>query len=340
MMMNKNKLLFLLTSILSVFANAQPVATNNPNEQAVFGTQQTQNKPVNNRPVTLKAKELSRLVKSTMDGNVTAAEMIKEAANRGDTNAALQYGYLAHTGKLPNTGTDYAIAMKAYRKATRQKNNQGQEIGFLGNHLAAYNIGLMYLNGEGVAKNSNEAYRWFKISNDSYQERYTNRVFFPAAIQMAKMLETGTGVTRDDKEAVKLWLSATKENSPDAMLGYAKMVLAGRGTIKNPSVAINYLTRAANKWNIEAMAILANLYAKNTAVDNKTNLVEAGKWYVILSTVDKKYSSKARSVLAKLPETDRKSVQRLANSWLSLHANMPEAFDFNKPLNAEPIKIY
>ena len=81
-------------------------------------------------------------------GDMLYASRLKDAANNGNPWAALQYGYLAHKGQLPGLkAPDYALAYKAYMKAV--KNPDGS---LTGNHLAAYNIGLMYFFGSGQLK--------------------------------------------------------------------------------------------------------------------------------------------------------------------------------------------
>ena len=356
----KTQRLFVLLMIMGFqTAFADPVVrqqTNMPNstEQAIFGTPNYTTAPINNpdeksigKPVNarvvLKHKDLSRLSKMARDGNINAANAIKNAANEGDSNAALQYGYLAHTGKLPSMGTNYAIAMKAYKKAARQKDKNGQELGYLGNHLAAYNIGEMYQQGQGVPQSASEAYRWFKIANEAYQEKNANRSFYPAAVQMARALQSGVGVARDDKAAIQLWQSLMRENVPEAMTQYANMVLAGRGgMIKNPSIAISNYTLAANRWDLEAMQALAVLHTKGDSVAFEANLIESAKWYIILATVNKKkFGGKERAALAKLKnEHERKTVQRIAHNWLTQHATIPEPFDYTVPLSEEPKRYY
>lgn len=326
---------------------AKPEQSNPPTtyEQAVFGTTPQYQapkpqakdiaKPVDSRQI-LTSKDLRRLVKAAQDGNINAANAIKDAANEGDSNAALYYGYLAHTGKLPGLGTNYATAMKAYKKSARQKDKQGQELGYLGNHIATYNIGIMYLQGQGVPQSASEAYRWFRIANESYTEKHPNRVFYPAAIQMARALQTGIGTPRDDKAAVQMWLAAAKEGSPDAMVGYANMVATGRGTIKNPSISFQYYKRATEKWNLEAIEAMAKLTAKGDGISREPNLKESAKWYIILATVKKKFGGKERAALSKLSPKEQKLAKEMALSWLSLHTKIPEPFDYTVPLNEEP----
>ena len=315
----------------------------NPNsaEQAIFGNQSKYNQAQPKQQqehISIESTELKRLFHSVIDdNNVVAADTIKQAANSGNRNASLYYGYLANTGKLPNKGTDFALAMKAYRKASRQKNKQGQEIGFYGNHLATYNIGLMYLNGHGVPKNPTEAYRWFKICNETYKEKNYGDSFFPALVHMARMLQTGLGVPKDDKQAVEFWRLAS-EKSSEAKVAYAKMAIAGQGMPVTMTVAVNKLEEAANQWNQEAILTLIKIYGKGDGLTRKANKVAVAKWYLILSAANKKYKGKANSALSELKPEQQNEARKEANIFLSGHSRLPDTFDYNNPLYQNPKK--
>lgn len=327
--MKKLLLLLILSGFQVTYANP-----NHNIEQAVFGTT-----PQQQRSKNIDGKELKRLFKAAQDGNIAAADTIKNAANAGNRNAALSYGYLAHTGKLPTIGTNYAKAMQAYKKAAKQKNQQGQDVSFYGNHLAAYNIGIMYINGQGVSKNAQEAYRWFQIALDAYQETSHNGShFYPAVVHIAKMLETGKGTARNDKEAIKMWKLAANDNIPDAMLAYAKLAMTGRGTPQNIAIGINYLNRAAEKWNTEAMLLLAKIYEKGDNLSRQADPKITAKWLLILSSIDRRYRGKANTALAKLNKQDQITVRKAVTTFLSTHSNIPEPFDYNKPLYQNPRK--
>ena len=315
----------------------------NATEQAIFGMPNNPANPQNAQPLQPKPKavdsqELKRLFNAAQDGNVVAADKIKQAANNGNRNAALIYGYLAHTGKLPDSGTNYATALKAYKMAARIKDKQGDEIGFYGNHLAAYNIGIMYLNGQGVPKSATEAYRWFKIANDTYLEKSHGEVFYPAAYHIANALQTGVGTPRDDKEAVIVWRKMASQKVPDANLAYAKMAIAGRGMIQNNSIAINQLKLAAEKWNIEAMLLLIKLHEKGDGVTQKPNKVAVAKWYIVLAAASKKYKGKAQSALEALKPEQQQQAKKEAAIFLNTRSTVPDPFDYNAPLFQNPRK--
>ena len=88
-------------------------------------------------------------------GDSLYAAKLRDAANGGNRWASLYYGYLAETGKL-SSRQDMQLALRSYQKAV--KNPDGS---LTGNHLAAYNLGLAYYYGKGVAVDSRNALKWF-----------------------------------------------------------------------------------------------------------------------------------------------------------------------------------
>ncbi|MBR5940839.1 MAG: sel1 repeat family protein [Neisseriaceae bacterium] len=345
--------LLLMMSFQAAWANPDTPQTPpqngvNSTEQAVFGmppnnpanpyAQPQHAKPVQPKPPTIDSKELKRLFNAAQDGNAVAADKIKQAANNNNRNAALLYGYLAHTGKLPEQGTNYATAMKAYKMAARTKDKQGEEIGFYGNHLATYNIGLMYLQGQGVPQSATEAYRWFKIANDTYLEKSHGEVFYPAVYHIATALQTGVGTGRDDKKAVIMWRRMASQKVPEANLEYAKMAIAGRGMIQNHSIAINQLKLAAERWNIEAILLLIKLHEKGDGVTQKPNKVAVAKWYIVLAVASKKYKGKAQSALEALKPEQQQQAKKEAAIFLNTRSTVPDPFDYKAPLFQNPRK--
>ena len=63
----------------------------------------------------------------------------------------------------------------------------------LGDTDAAYNAGVMYLNGRGVAQDDAEAAKWFRMSAEGGDTQ--------AQMILGLMYEIGRGVAQDDAEA-------------------------------------------------------------------------------------------------------------------------------------------
>lgn len=72
-----------------------------------------------------------------------------------------------------------------------------------GNHLAQYNLGVMYYEGYGIPQNYAKALEWFlKAANQNYDEAQRN---------LGVMYYDGNGVERDDVQAY-MWFDIAASN--------------------------------------------------------------------------------------------------------------------------------
>lgn len=78
-----------------------------------------------------------------------------------------------------------------------------------GDASAQYNLGLRYVDGRGVAKDSAEAAKWFRKAAD---QGNANGQF-----ELGYMYENGKGVAKDEVEAVKWYQKAAAQGNADAI---------------------------------------------------------------------------------------------------------------------------
>lgn len=265
------------------------------------------------------------LAKRAENGDTTAALELKNAANGGNRWAAVQYGYLAHTGRLPGLSgrADTATAAKAYRIALKDGG---------GNYLAAYNLGLMYYYGIGMKANGAEALRLFKTAAENYRSKVASRVFWPAEVYTAQILERGYGVAKNEASAAEYWERAAKANAPEGLYGYGMFILNGRGGLQNPYRAYPLLLQAANRWHTGAMVALAQYQGKGDRLRD-ADPVDAAKWWMLAATADKRYTRQAQKAVAALPAAKQQQVHSQVRSWLTTHTTVPKSFDWKKPVN-------
>ena len=279
-------------------------------------------------------EEAKRMYDRFNAGDSMYVTLLRDAANKGNPWASLQYGYLAHQGRIPGSkGPDYALAHKAYMKAV--KNPDGS---LTANHLAAYNLGLLYYFGGGPIKpDGKTALKWFQTANQAFSEQKRSQqqaVFWPAAIYAANILERGhAGVAPDPKRARVYWQRAAAQRDPAALYGYGHSIFR-----ENPYAAVNYYQRAADRWHIGAMVALAHYYAKGDKL-RKADLVQATRWMQIAASVDGRYKGYAQRMMAALPENQQKQVAQSASSWLRRRGIRPEPFPYAAPLNDDPPRI-
>ena len=77
-----------------------------------------------------------------------------------------------------------------------------------GDAKAQYNLGEMYLRGEGVEKDEKEAVKWYRKAAEQNSAL--------AQYDLGQMYEIGLGVEKDEKEAVKWYRKAAEQGDEDA----------------------------------------------------------------------------------------------------------------------------
>ena len=105
---------------------------------------------------------------------------------------------------------DYAIALAKWGRAAQQ-----------GNVTAQFNLGGMYANGQGVARNYKEALRWYQLAAQQGDAE--------AQSNIGLMYSEGEGVAQDYKEAVRWYKLAAKQNKDRAQYNLAIMYYEGKG---------------------------------------------------------------------------------------------------------------
>lgn len=90
---------------------------------------------------------------------------------------------------------------------------------------------------------------------------------------LGAMHEAGTGIAKDEREAVRWYQRGANAGSPHAMTSLGLMLIAGRGAAKDQPEGIRLLKAAADRDHPEAMRRLALLLIEGTALTQ--NLPEA-----------------------------------------------------------------
>lgn len=275
--------------------------------------------------------EAKRMYDRFNGGDMLYAAKLKEAANAGNPWAALQYGYLSHKGRLPGQkAPDYVLAQRAYMKAVKTADS-----GQTGNHLAAYNLGVLYYRGGGnIKKDPAAALRWFKTAMVGYREFKNSKSasFWPAAAHAAQIL-TAYGSKADRAEVRSYWAEALKGNEPTVSAAFAKTVYA-----ENPFTAIRHYKQAADRWHVPSMVALARWYANGDKL-HQADPVQAAAWLLQAAHYDRSHNRLAQTVLSKLNPAQQKKARETAAQWLRTRGLKPVPFDFSSPLNDDPATI-
>lgn len=278
-------------------------------------------------------KDALSLARAAASGSPGAADKLKLDANQGNRWAAMQYGWLAHTGQMPNrVGHDMATAMRAYNLACKIMGENNQIIALTGNQIAAYNAGLACYAGHTGARDPFASIKWFRAASG---EEGGGQAFYPAYVYLARIYEKGEGVPASQIEAYRYWSAAAGQREPVGMYNKGRMLMEGVGTARNYFEGFALLLRAADQWQTDAMYYIAQIYANGTFAHDRSD-VEATKWIQIAATKDERYRKVADQMMAKLSPDDRKKARNGSVNWMRSHMKGPEPFEYTKPINTMP----
>lgn len=178
---------------------------------------------------------------------------VRDRADAGSRDAMMALGGLL----LNNDATGEAEALNWYRKAAEAGDPQGMS-----------NVGSMYFNGRGVAKDEREAARWFRKAMEAGDMQ--------AAALLAFQYGNGQGVPKDEREAARLYRKGAEEGEPQAMLDLGIVYQAGLGVPKDFAEAAYWFRKSAEAGNSAAMANLGTLYHNGAGVEKDAQ--QAAAW--------------------------------------------------------------
>lgn len=175
-----------------------------------------------------------------------------------------------------------------------------------GNPTAEFNLALAYERGEGVAKNPAEAEKWYTKAAES-------------GLPYAEFRLARIAASRDDwKTAVKWLRPAAAQGLPPAqsMLGVAYE--SGHGVRRSEKQAAKWYEAAADHGDILAQSRFAGLYERGDGVDQ--DFKESYFWYAVALRDPKDPTAKQdaeglKRVAARLSPADVADAAQIAKDW-------------------------
>jgi len=138
----------------------------------------------------------------------------------------------------PTAFADFQAGLKAYRAGDHATAARiWQQDAEAGEPAAQRNLGLLYLNGQGVARNPQQAAFWFTRSAD--------QGFAPAAANLADMYLRGRGVPGDRRKAAEYMRIAAEGGLPESQHNMGIFYEHGVGVAKDEDTAVFWYRRAA-----------------------------------------------------------------------------------------------
>ncbi|GJM09806.1 MAG: Sel1 repeat protein [Lysobacteraceae bacterium] len=175
--------------------------------------------------------------------SISALNDAKTLARTGDVDAQYQVGMLNHMRGA------YSQAESWYRRAA------------LRNHpLAAYNLGLMYYEGEGVERDYTTAFNWFEKAAEAGSPS--------AQFQLGLMHFHGQGVSKDPGKEAYWYRRAALGGNAEAQYNLAVLLSKGEGVEEDDVAALAWLAMAVDN-GVDAQAQLDESYQRMTTQERQ-----------------------------------------------------------------------
>jgi localization factor PodJL len=178
-----------------------------------------------------------------------------------------------------------------------------------GDPTAAYEVGVRFAEGKGIAANLDEAAKWY--------DRAAQAGVVPAVFRLGTFYEKGLSVKKDVDIARRYYLQAAELGNAKAMHNLAVLDADGGGKGANYKSASQWFRKAADRGVADSQFNLGILYARGIGVEQ--NLAESFKWFSLAAAQGDADSSRKRDDIAK-----RLDAQSLAAAKLAIQTFTPE----------------
>lgn len=176
-----------------------------------------------------------------------------------------------------------------------------------GNADAQYTLGLMYLEGDGVAPVKSEAIKWLTSAATQGHLQAQNDL-------VNTFLRYGAQDSLELKQATQWLTQAAQEGHAEAQFMLGNMYAEGQGVIQDFMQAANWLQKAANAGHPEAMYRLGMMYVIGDGVPK--DRIEAYVWFNLAAAKGKHEAFIARTEVADLLSAEQISeAQTRSREW-------------------------
>ena len=180
-----------------------------------------------------------------------------------------------------------------------------------GDARAQFNLAVSYAHGNGVEKNYDEAFKWYKKSAEQHYTR--------AEFNLASSYMSGQGTERSSAEAIKWYQAAAGSDDLAANLALGNIYSRGSKDITiEQNKAFQYYSAAAAKGSEEADFNLGGMYLFGTGTEKN-----ADKAIEIYNRLAANGNDKAAMILGEIYESDKYVSQDLprAFAWYEAQYN-------------------
>ena len=234
-----------------------------------------------------------------------AASSDVTGALSGTSRARLSLVQVPPSEKLPD-----AIGGPALRTAAMK-----------GDATAAYEIGVRFAEGKGVANNYDEAAKWY--------DRAAQAGVVPATFRLGTLYEKGLGVKKDADIARRYYTQAAERGNAKAMHNLAVLDADGGGRGANYKSAAQWFRKAADRGVADSQFNLGILYARGIGVEQ--NLAESYKWFSLAAAQGDADAAGKRDDVAKRLDPQSLAAAKLAIQTFSAEPQPDDAVNVQAP---------
>jgi len=190
-----------------------------------------------------------------------------------------------------------------------------------GDATAAYEIGVRYAEGKGVAANYDEAAKWY--------DRASQAGVVPATFRLGTLYEKGLGVKKDADIARRYYTQAAERGNAKAMHNLAVLDADGGGRGANYKSAAQWFRKAADRGVADSQFNLGILYARGIGVEQ--NLAESYKWFTLAAGQGDADAATKRDDVAKRLDPQSLAAAKLAIQTFSAEPQPDDAVNVQAP---------
>ncbi|MCA1427733.1 MULTISPECIES: tetratricopeptide repeat protein [unclassified Bradyrhizobium] len=190
-----------------------------------------------------------------------------------------------------------------------------------GDATAAYEIGVRFAEGKGVATNYDEAAKWY--------DRAAQAGVVPAIFRLGTLYEKGLGVKKDADIARRYYTQAAERGNAKAMHNLAVLDADGGGRGANYKSAAQWFRKAADRGVADSQFNLGILYARGIGVEQ--NLAESYKWFNLAAAQGDADAAGKRDDVAKRLDPQSLAAAKLAIQTFSAEPQPDDAVNVATP---------
>jgi localization factor PodJL len=190
-----------------------------------------------------------------------------------------------------------------------------------GDPTAAYEIGLRFAEGKGVAPNFDEAAKWY--------DRAAQAGVVPAIFRLGTFYEKGMSVKKDVDIARRYYVQAAERGNAKAMHNLAVLDADGGGKGANYKSASQWFRKAADRGVADSQFNLGILYARGIGVEQ--NLPESFKWFSLAAAQGDADAGRKRDDIAKRLDAQSMAAAKLAIQTFSAEPQPDDAVNVATP---------